>query len=86
MSQPTPAPDETCRTTGRVLYLAGEADTLIDAGQREQIRVALEQAGPDHELVSYPGVEHAFFWPGTPPFSRDARDDTWARILKLLAS
>jgi dienelactone hydrolase len=45
---------------------------LIDAGQREQIRGALKAAGVDHEVVSYPGVQHAFFWPGTPPFSRAA--------------
>ena len=72
--------------TGRLLYLAGEDDTLIDAGQREQIRAALAAAGVDHELVSYPGVQHAFFWPGTPPFSQAARDDAWRRILELLAS
>jgi carboxymethylenebutenolidase len=69
-----------------LLYLVGEQDALIDAGQREQIRAALAAAGVDHELVSYPGVGHAFFWPGTPPFSRAARDDAWGRILTLLAS
>jgi carboxymethylenebutenolidase len=66
--------------------VVGDHDALIDAGQREQIRAALASAGVKHELVSYPGVEHAFFWPGTPSFSRKARDDAWARILKLLAS
>jgi len=72
--------------SGRILYLAGEDDALIDAGQREQIRTALAAAGVDHELVSYPGVGHAFFWPSTPPFSREARDDAWRRIVELLAS
>jgi carboxymethylenebutenolidase len=72
--------------TGRVLYLVGEDDTLISSEQREQIRTALSAAGVDHELVSYPGVQHAFFWPGTPPFSQAARDDAWRRILKLLGS
>ena len=56
---------------------------LIDAGQREQIRAALSEAG---EVVSYPGVQHAFFWPGTPAFNQGARDDAWRRILALLAS
>ena len=56
------------------------------AAQREQIRKALATAGVDHELVSYPGAEHAFFWPGTPPFSKHARDDAWQRIVELLAS
>ena len=86
MSQPTPTLAETPGITGRILYLVGEDDALIDAGQREQIRGALAAAGVDYELVSYPGAGHAFFWPGTPPFSREARDDAWARILKLLGS
>ena len=86
MSQPAPTLDLTPGITGRILYLAGEDDFLIDAGQREQIRTALAAAGVDHELVSYPGVGHAFFWPGTPPFSREARDDAWRRIVELLAS
>jgi carboxymethylenebutenolidase len=86
MSQPTPTLDLTPGITGRVLYLAGEDDALIDAGQREQIRAALAAADVDHELVSYPGVEHAFFWPGTPPFNQEARDDAWRRVVKLLGS
>jgi carboxymethylenebutenolidase len=86
LSRPSPTLEETPGITGRLLYLVGEDDALIDAGQRSQIRRALAAAGIDHELVSYPGVAHAFFWPGTPAFSRPARDDAWARILALLAS
>jgi carboxymethylenebutenolidase len=86
MSQPTPTLDLTPGITGRILYLVGKDDALIDAGQREQVRTALAAAGVDHELVSYPGVGHAFFWPGTPPFSREARNDAWRRIVELLAS
>ena len=86
MSQPTPTLDLTPGITGRILYLVGEDDALIDAGQREQIRAALESAGVKHELVSYPGVGHAFFWPGTPPYSATARADAWGRVLELLAS
>ena len=86
LSQPTPTLDLTPGITGRILYLVGADDVLIDAGQREQIRAALAAAGVDHELVSYPGAEHAFFWPGTPPFNQQARDDAWRRILDFLAS
>jgi carboxymethylenebutenolidase len=86
LSQPTPTLELTPGITGRLLYLVGDHDTLIDAGQREQIRAALAAAGVDHDLVAYPGVQHAFFWPGTPPFSQAARDDAWRRILELLAS
>lgn len=86
ISQPTPTLQLTAGITGRLVYLVGEDDTLIDPGQREQIRAALTAAGVDHELVSYPGVGHAFFWPGTPPFNQQARDDAWRRIMELLAS
>ena len=86
MSQPTPTLELTPGITGRLLYLVGDDDMLIDAGQREQIRAALASAGVKHEVVSYPGVGHAFFWPGTPPFDAAARADAWGRVLELLAS
>ena len=86
LSQPTPTLAETPGITGRILYLVGEDDALIDAGQREQIRAALAAAGVPHELVSYPGVGHAFFWPGTPPYDATARAAAWGRVLELLAS
>jgi carboxymethylenebutenolidase len=86
MSQPSPTLDLTPGISGRILYLTGEDDALIDAGQRRQIRDALQAAGVNHELVTYPGAAHAFFWPGTPPFNQEARDDAWSRILAMLAS
>jgi carboxymethylenebutenolidase len=84
MSQPSPTLDLTPGISGRILYLVGEADALIDAGQRQQIHDALHAAGVEHELVAYPGAEHAFFWPGTPAFNQHARDDAWSRILTML--
>jgi carboxymethylenebutenolidase len=85
LSQPTPTLELTPGITGRLLYLVGADDSLIDSGQRGQIQAALTAAGTDHELVVYPGTEHAFFWPDTPAFNQAARDDAWARILSLLA-
>jgi len=86
LSQPTPTLELTPGIGGRLLYLVGEDDFLIDADQRRQIADALHAAGPEHEVVSYPEVGHAFWWPGTPAFSQKARDDAWSRILALLAS
>jgi len=86
LSQPTPTLDLAGGISGRLLYLVGEDDFLITAEQRQQIADALRAAGRDHELVSYPGVGHAFWWPGTPEYSQKARDDAWSRILALLAS
>jgi carboxymethylenebutenolidase len=84
MSQPSPTLELTPGISGRILYLVGEDDTLIDARARDQIRTALRAAGTDHELVSYPGTAHAFFWPGTQAFSQQARDDAWSRIMTML--
>lgn len=85
MSRPVPTLNLTSGITGQLLYLVGEDDTVITAEQRGQIRDALRQAGTDHELICYPGAEHAFFWPDTPAFSKKARDDAWSRILAMLA-
>jgi len=84
MSQPSPTLDLTPGIRGRLLYLVGDDDAVIDARQRGQIGDALTAAGTDHELISYPGAAHAFFWPGTPAFNQAARDDAWSRILALL--
>jgi carboxymethylenebutenolidase len=85
MSQPSPTLDLTPGISGRILYLTGEDDELIDAGQRRQIGDALQAAGISHELITYPGTAHAFFWPGTPAYNQKARDDAWSRILTMLA-
>lgn len=86
MSRPSPTLELTAGIRGRILYLVGEDDTLIDADQRRHIRDAPQDAGTDHEFITYPGAAHAFFWPGTPAFSRQARDDAWSRILAMLAT
>ncbi|MGD0063570.1 MAG: dienelactone hydrolase family protein [Streptosporangiaceae bacterium] len=86
MSQPSPTLALTAGIRGRIVYLVGEDDTLIDDSQRGQIRDALQAAGIDHEFVTYPDTTHAFFWPGTSAFSRKARDDAWSRILAVLAT
>jgi carboxymethylenebutenolidase len=71
--------------TGKLLCLYGGSDALIDAAQLDEISAALRSAGVRHEMVIYPEAQHAFFWPGTPAFDRDARDDAMKRIIALLA-
>jgi len=85
MSQPSPTLELTAGIRGRILYLVGEEDALIDVAQRRKIRGALQAAETEHEFVTYPGTAHAFFWPGTVAFNEQARDDAWSRILTLLA-
>jgi carboxymethylenebutenolidase len=84
LGQPTPTLDLTPGITGRLLYLVGADDALIDAAQRQEIGAALDRAKVDHEVVVYPGVKHAFFWPGTPSYDAAATKDAWRRVLELL--
>jgi carboxymethylenebutenolidase len=86
LSQPAPTLDLAAGIKGRLLYLVGEDDFLITVEQRKQIAAALRAAGPGHEVVSYPGVDHAFWWPGTPQYSEQARQDAWSRMLALFAA
>jgi carboxymethylenebutenolidase len=86
LSQPTPTVELTPGIGGRLLYLVGEDDFLISGVQRGFIGAALRAAGPGHSVESYPGVGHAFWWPGTAAFNQKARDDAWSRILAHLAS
>ncbi|MBL7492737.1 dienelactone hydrolase family protein [Frankia sp. AgB1.9] len=85
LSRPEPTLELTPGISGQVLCLYGGNDALIDADQLERISTALRSNEIQHELVVYPGVQHAFFWTGTPAFDRDARDDAMKRILALLA-
>jgi carboxymethylenebutenolidase len=88
LSQPEP----TIRLTpaiaehaGRVAFLVGEDDHVISADDRDAIETALASAGVRHEVVAYPGTQHAFFWEDTPAFNRASRDAAWGRITALLA-
>lgn len=85
LSRPEPTLDLTGGITGRLSYLVGDRDFLIDAGQRDQIEKALTDAGVDHQIVVYEGAEHAFFWPCTPSYHPAARAAAWKHILTLLA-
>lgn len=80
LSRPEPTLSLTSGIRGRLVYLVGSEDSLIDAGQRAEIEAALD--GVDGDFVTYPGAAHAFFWPGTPSYDEAARTDAWRRILE----
>ncbi|OHV30105.1 MULTISPECIES: dienelactone hydrolase family protein [Pseudofrankia] len=85
LSQPEPTLDLTPGISGELLFIVGGDDFLIGSDQVDKISAALRLAEVRHEMVIYPGVQHAFFWPDTPAFDRDARDDATRKILALLA-
>lgn len=82
LSRPEPTLSLTPGISGELLYLVGDADHMIDADEVARIRAALADRG---EVVTLPGAAHAFFWPDTPSYDANARDEAWKRLLAFLA-
>ena len=83
LSQPNPTLDLTpgiASHGGRLLYLVGGRDHLIDSAQVTLIRSALQAAAVPHDFVVYPEAVHAFFWPNTPAFHEQSRDAAWQAL------
>jgi carboxymethylenebutenolidase len=66
-----------------VLGLFGGADDHIPQEQIDEYDSALDAAGVQHELVSYPGAPHSFF---DRSFEQHAAacEDAWRRVLRFL--
>ena len=66
-----------------VLGLFGEADPGIPPESLERFDDALDEAGIDHELVTYPGAPHSFFDRKADEHA-DASADAWRRVLEFV--
>ena len=66
-----------------VLGLFGGADQHIPQDQIDEFDAALDGAGVEHELVTYPGAPHSFF---DRAFAEHAAacEDAWRRVLSFL--
>src|SRR5436190_5094019 len=66
-----------------VLGLFGGADQAIAPEHIERFGRALEEAGVEHELVTYPGAPHSFF---DRKFEEHAAacEDAWRRVIEVL--
>lgn len=63
-----------------VLGVFAEKDGRVNAG-REKVGAALTAAGLTHEIVTVPGVDHAFFNDTGPRFDAAAAAETYDRVL-----
>lgn len=63
-----------------VLAIYGERDTRINAGI-PAVREAMQRAGIMHEIVIYPGADHAFFNDTSPRYHEAAATAAWQRTL-----
>ena len=66
-----------------MLGLFGAADQGIPPEVVGAFDQALDQAGIEHEIVSYPGAPHSFFDRKAAEFN-DASTDAWRRVLDFI--
>ena len=67
---------------GPLLAIYAENDAFAGESARRELEEALKTAGIRHEIVVYPGAEHAFFNDTRPEvYDRDAAVDAWQRVL-----
>jgi carboxymethylenebutenolidase len=66
-----------------ILALQAGADQNITANDNAAFEQALEQAGVEHELITYDGAPHSFFDRKQEEFA-SASDDAWARALEFV--
>jgi carboxymethylenebutenolidase len=79
-----PAPlEHAAQTRCPVLGLFGGADQAIPADQVEAFDRGLDDAGVEHEIVSYPGAPHSFFDRAQAEHA-EASQDAWRRVLGFL--
>ena len=77
-----PAPDAPtfAGSQAAVLGVFAEKDARVNAG-RDKLGSALTAAGLTHELVTVPGVDHAFFNDTGPRYDEPAAADVYRRVL-----
>jgi carboxymethylenebutenolidase len=81
-----PAPlDDAAQTRCPVLGLFGGADEAIPADQVEAFDRGLDEAGVEHEIVTYPGAPHSFFDRAQAQYA-EASEDAWRRVLGFLGA
>ena len=66
-----------------ILALQAGDDQNITAEDNSAFEQALDQAGVDHELVTYEGAPHSFFDRKQEDFA-SASEDAWSRVLEFI--
>jgi carboxymethylenebutenolidase len=80
---PLPEGADFSGSTAAVLGIYAEQDARVNA-TREAATAALEAAGLTHEIVTYPGANHAFFNDTGPRYDPDAATQAYAKVLDWL--
>jgi putative intracellular protease/amidase/dienelactone hydrolase len=84
VSRPEPTIELTAGITGKLVFIAGDADHVVTAGQRDQIAARLAAENVRHEMVVIEGAPHAFLGQGTATYRPDAAAQAWRVIEQTL--
>lgn len=71
-------------TKAPVVVFHGTADTAITMQDFATLAVELEEAGVDHEMISYSGAPHAFTVFGSTRYREEADQKSWRRFGEVL--
>ncbi len=82
----TPEGQDYAKAKGSYLILHGSADTSVTMDQFAALANQLENAGLEHEMISYGGAPHAFTVFGTDRYRADADKKSWQRFTEYLAA
>ncbi|MEU8379866.1 dienelactone hydrolase family protein [Streptosporangium sp. NPDC048865] len=77
---PLPGDADLSGSRAAVLAIYAERDGRVNA-TRDEARTALERAGLEHEIVTFPGVDHAFFNDTGPRYDAGAAAEAYRRAL-----
>jgi carboxymethylenebutenolidase len=83
--RPADATERAGELKAPILALQAGADQNITPEDNAAFERALEDAGVEHQLVTYEGAPHSFFDRKQEEFA-DASDDAWSRVLTFLES
>jgi carboxymethylenebutenolidase len=78
---PLPEGADFAGSKAAVLGVYAEKDGRVNAS-RDAAKAALEKASLTHEIVTYPGVDHAFFNDTGPRYDGEAAGKAWAKVLE----
>jgi len=77
---PLPQGADFSTSSAAVLGVYGELDARVNATQGDA-EAALTTAGLEHEIVTFPGANHAFFNDTGMNYNPDAAAEAWTRVL-----
>jgi dienelactone hydrolase len=80
----TPDGQDYSDLNGKVLILHGTADESVTMDDFARLASDLEEAGVNHEMITYGGAPHAFTVFGSDRYREDADRKSWKRFTEFL--